>query len=134
MLEEECIQYQLWPWLLTLMFVFGTSSNANEAGLCVGEITVGEMTPLERAIKESRTNYKKVVLAQALVDGVKVDGIDTNLAVMKGYAYGMRSFQISNSEICFLDEKVVQVGWCCDSALRKWHLEFIILVTVLDEV
>ncbi|KAL7264090.1 hypothetical protein ACSBR1_002109 [Camellia fascicularis] len=83
MLEEECIQYQLWPWLLTLMFVFGTSSNANEAGLCVGEITVGEMTPLERAIKESRTNYKKVVLAQALVDGVKVDGIDTNLAVMK---------------------------------------------------
>ncbi|KAL7264089.1 hypothetical protein ACSBR1_002109 [Camellia fascicularis] len=109
MLEEECIQYQLWPWLLTLMFVFGTSSNANEAGLCVGEITVGEMTPLERAIKESRTNYKKVVLAQALVDGVKVDGIDTNLAVMK-------------------------VGWCCDSALRKWHLEFIILVTVLDEV
>ncbi|GMQ11293.1 hypothetical protein CsSME_00053975 [Camellia sinensis var. sinensis] len=67
--------------------VFGTSSNANEAGLCVGEITVGEMTPLERAVKESRTNYKKVVLAQASVDGVKVDGIDTNLAVMKELFY-----------------------------------------------
>ncbi|KAL7204753.1 hypothetical protein ACSBR2_017789 [Camellia fascicularis] len=83
MLKEECIQYQLWPWLLTLMFVFGTSSNANKAGLCVGEITVGKMTPLERAVKESRANYKKVVLAQASVDGVKVDDIDTNLAVMK---------------------------------------------------
>jgi hypothetical protein len=28
-------------------------------------------------------NYKKVELAQASVDGVKVDGLDTNLAVMK---------------------------------------------------
>ncbi|KAI7996158.1 Exocyst complex component SEC6 [Camellia lanceoleosa] len=59
------------------------SSNANKTRLCVGEITVGEMTPLERAVKEYRTNYKKVLLAQASVDGVKVDGIDTNLAVMK---------------------------------------------------
>ncbi|XAR63920.1 hypothetical protein NMG60_11024072 [Bertholletia excelsa] len=66
-----------------LGFMFGASSNDNESGLCVGEITVGEMTPLERAIKESRNNYKKVVLAQATVDGVKVEGIDTNLAVMK---------------------------------------------------
>uniref|UniRef100_A0A5B7A772 Uncharacterized protein n=1 Tax=Davidia involucrata TaxID=16924 RepID=A0A5B7A772_DAVIN len=67
-----------------LGFVFGTSSNVpNEAGIVVGEIAVGEMTSLERAIKESRSSYKKVVLAQETVDGVKVDGIDTNLAVMK---------------------------------------------------
>ena len=67
-----------------LGFVFGTSSNnSNEAGLVVGEIAVGEMTSLERAVKESKNNYEKVVLAQATVDGVKVDGIDTNLAVMK---------------------------------------------------
>ncbi|KAK9277885.1 hypothetical protein L1049_027442 [Liquidambar formosana] len=67
-----------------LGFVFGTSSNApDEAGLVVGEITVGEMTPLERAIKDSKSSYKKVILAQATVDGVKVEGVDTNLAVMK---------------------------------------------------
>lgn len=67
-----------------LGFVFGTSSNvSNEAGLVVGEITVGEMTSLEKAVKESRSSHKKVVLAQATVNGVKVDGIDTNLAVMK---------------------------------------------------
>lgn len=67
-----------------LGFVFGTSSNnPNEAGLVVGEITVGEMSSLERAVKESKINYEKVVLAQETVDGVKVDGIDTNLAVMK---------------------------------------------------
>lgn len=67
----------------SLGFVFGTSSNVNEAGLCVGEITVGEISPLERAVMESRSNHKKVAFAKATVDGVKVDGVDTNLAVMK---------------------------------------------------
>lgn len=67
-----------------LGFVFGTSSDVpSEAGLAVGEIAVGKMTTLEKVVKESRSNYKKVVLAQETVDGVKVDGIDTNLAVMK---------------------------------------------------
>ncbi|KAK7291423.1 hypothetical protein RIF29_06556 [Crotalaria pallida] len=67
-----------------LGFVFGTSpTNSNENRIAVGEISVGEMTSLERAVKESKNNYKKVVSAQATVDGVKVDGIDTNLAVMK---------------------------------------------------
>ncbi|CAH9084814.1 unnamed protein product [Cuscuta epithymum] len=65
-----------------LGFVFGSVSS-NEMGISVGEIVVGEVTPLERAVKESRTNHKKLVSAQASVDGVKVDGIDTNLAVMK---------------------------------------------------
>lgn len=67
-----------------LGLVFGTSSHVpNEPGIVVGEISVGEMTPLEKAVKESRSNYRKVVQAQATVDGVKVDGLDTNLAVMK---------------------------------------------------
>ncbi|KAJ6418526.1 hypothetical protein OIU84_001814 [Salix udensis] len=67
-----------------LGFVLGTSStDLNEAGLVVGEIAVGEMSSLEKVVKESRNSYKKVVLAQETVDGVKVDGIDTNLAVMK---------------------------------------------------
>ncbi|KAL2465163.1 Plant protein of unknown function (DUF639) [Abeliophyllum distichum] len=67
-----------------LGFATGTSSSvASEAGLVVGEIAVGEMTPLEKAVKEARSSYKKVVHAQSTVAGVKVDGIDTNLAVMK---------------------------------------------------
>ncbi|GAV90336.1 DUF639 domain-containing protein [Cephalotus follicularis] len=67
-----------------LGFVFGTSSSdPNGSRLSVGEIAVGEMSSLERVVKESRNSYKKVVLAQETVDGVKVDGIDTNLAVMK---------------------------------------------------
>lgn len=67
-----------------LGFVFGSSSNnPNEVGLLVGELAVGEITSLEMAVKESRNNYEKVVLAQASIDEVKVDGIDTNVAVMK---------------------------------------------------
>lgn len=67
-----------------LGYVFGSGSNdPNRAGLLVGEISVGEMSVLERAVKESRSNYNKVKQAQASVDGVKMDGIDTNLAVMK---------------------------------------------------
>ncbi|XP_077243918.1 uncharacterized protein LOC143884303 [Tasmannia lanceolata] len=70
--------------LSNLGAVFGTEPRVgNEAGLLVGEIVVGEMTALERAVRESRDNFKKVELAQATVDGVKVEGIDTNLAVMK---------------------------------------------------
>lgn len=72
-----------------LGFGFGScssSSNPSEAGLLVGEVVVGEMSLLEKAVKESRDDYKRVVLAQETVAGVKVDGIDTNLAVMKVFA------------------------------------------------
>ncbi|XP_031375157.1 uncharacterized protein LOC116189581 isoform X2 [Punica granatum] len=74
-----------------LGFVFGGSSSSlsspSEGGLVLGEIAVGQLTSLERAIKESRNSYKKVAVAQATVDGVKVDGIDTNMAVMKGASW-----------------------------------------------
>ncbi|KAK4766096.1 hypothetical protein SAY87_007738 [Trapa incisa] len=70
-----------------LGFVFrgsGSGSSSPTAGaLVLGEISVGQTTSLEQAIKESRNSYKKVVVAQATVDGVKLDGIDTNMAVMK---------------------------------------------------
>ncbi|CAL1401855.1 unnamed protein product [Linum trigynum] len=67
-----------------LGFVFGTtSSDPNVTALVVGEVAVGEMGCLEKSVRESKDSYKKVVVAQATVDGVKVDGLDTNLAVMK---------------------------------------------------
>ncbi|KAI3883518.1 hypothetical protein MKX03_010531 [Papaver bracteatum] len=62
--------------------VFGAAV-PDKPRLFVGEIVVGEMTPLERAVSDSRNSFKKVELAQATVDGVKVEGLDTNLAVMK---------------------------------------------------
>ncbi|CAL4945028.1 unnamed protein product [Urochloa decumbens] len=55
----------------------------NGERLFVGEMVVGEISSLQKAIIDSMNNYKKVELAQATVDGVKVEGLDTNLAVMK---------------------------------------------------
>lgn len=70
--------------LSNLGVVFGAESHAvSEAGLLVGEIVVGEMTALERAVMDSKNSFKKVELAQETVNGVKVEGLDTNLAVMK---------------------------------------------------
>jgi len=67
---------------LGFMFTKG-SGTTDETGLPVGEVLVGEWTPLERAVMQSRNNFKKLEMAQATIDGVKVEGIDTNVAVMK---------------------------------------------------
>lgn len=69
---------------LTIFSSLGFSPRgASRDGLLVGEIVVGEMSPLERAVRDSRNNFKAVESAQASVNGVKVEGINNNLAVMK---------------------------------------------------
>ncbi|BAF16957.2 Os05g0264200, partial [Oryza sativa Japonica Group] len=71
----------------TVLSNLGVVSPINKGErLFVGEIVVGEMSALQKVVTESMNNYKKVELAQATVDGVKVDGLDTNLAVMKVYS------------------------------------------------
>lgn len=54
-----------------------------EATTFVGDVFVGEVNPLENAVKQSMKNIGRAEAAQATVDQVKVEGIDTNLAVMK---------------------------------------------------
>ncbi|XP_048235232.1 uncharacterized protein LOC8260741 isoform X2 [Ricinus communis] len=49
----------------------------------VGDLCPGEISPLEIAVKQSVSNIGKAEAAQATVDKVKVEGIDTNVAVMK---------------------------------------------------
>lgn len=48
-----------------------------------GYVIVGEVDTIESAVKQSKTDSGKAEAAKATVDQVKVDGIDTNLAVMK---------------------------------------------------
>ncbi|GAB4839668.1 hypothetical protein Ancab_029194 [Ancistrocladus abbreviatus] len=54
-----------------------------EASYPAGYVRVGVVDPLEVVVKQSKLNTGKAEAAQATVDQVKVDGIDTNLAVMK---------------------------------------------------
>ncbi|PON38364.1 hypothetical protein PanWU01x14_313010 [Parasponia andersonii] len=96
-----------------LGIVFNSSSNnPNEAGLVVGEITVGEMTSLERAVKESKNDYKKVVVAQQTVDGVKVQGIDTNLAVMKELLFPMMELGDSLLSLAYWEDPLKSLIFC----------------------
>lgn len=53
------------------------------ATIPVGEFFIGELNAVEKAVLQSRDNSKRVELAKSTIDGVKVDGIDTNLAVLK---------------------------------------------------
>ncbi|KAI5064365.1 hypothetical protein GOP47_0021035 [Adiantum capillus-veneris] len=51
--------------------------------LAVGEFLIGEFNPVEKAVMQSRDSSKRVELAQSTIDGVKVDGIEMNMAVLK---------------------------------------------------
>uniref|UniRef100_A0A803P3U3 Uncharacterized protein n=1 Tax=Cannabis sativa TaxID=3483 RepID=A0A803P3U3_CANSA len=96
-----------------LGFVFNTNSNnPNEDGLVVGEITVGEMTSLERAVKESKNDYEKVVVAQQTIDGVKVEGIDTNLAVMKELLFPMMELGKCLHSLVYWEDPLRSLGFC----------------------
>ncbi|XP_057447030.1 uncharacterized protein LOC130738870 isoform X2 [Lotus japonicus] len=96
-----------------LGFGFGTSSsNSNVSSITVGEISVGEMTSLEIAVKESKSNYKKVISAQATVDGVKVDGLDTNLAVMKELLSPLDELRKSLQSLAYWDDPWKSSGFC----------------------
>lgn len=65
-----------------------------EEAIAVGEVLIGEPTVLERAVLHSRDNNKKVELAKASIDGVKLDGIGTNIAVMKVSAFDRLSHYV----------------------------------------
>ncbi|KAL6567911.1 hypothetical protein OROGR_001579 [Orobanche gracilis] len=65
-----------------------SSKDANESARLTyhgggGDIFVGESNPLEAVVKQLRQDTGMAEAAQATVDQVKVEGIDTNLAVMK---------------------------------------------------
>ncbi|XP_047308401.1 uncharacterized protein LOC124911912 [Impatiens glandulifera] len=53
----------------------------------IGDVCVGEVNPLEMAVRQGKENIGREEAAQATVDQVKVEGIDMNLAVMKELLY-----------------------------------------------
>ncbi|XP_042508412.1 uncharacterized protein LOC122084325 isoform X3 [Macadamia integrifolia] len=54
-----------------------------DAMFLVRDVCVGEINPLELAVKKLGYDTGRAEAAKATVDQVKVDGIDTNIAVMK---------------------------------------------------
>ncbi|XWS68417.1 hypothetical protein CRYUN_Cryun04dG0088000 [Craigia yunnanensis] len=70
--------------LSQLGFILQTDANLDGEALIVGDFCVGETNPLEIAGKRSISDTGRAEAAQATVNQVKVEGIDINLAVMKG--------------------------------------------------
>lgn len=69
--------------LFCLGFKSKKAADIYEETTAVCDIRVGEINPLDMAVKQSLLDTGKAEAAQATVDQVKVEGIDTNVAVMK---------------------------------------------------
>ncbi|XP_044487920.1 uncharacterized protein LOC123212791 isoform X2 [Mangifera indica] len=69
--------------LSQLGFILKTETSLDSEVTIIGDMCVGETNPLEIAVKKSVLDTGRVEAAQATVDQVKVDGIDTNVAVMQ---------------------------------------------------
>ncbi|XP_006650285.1 uncharacterized protein LOC102700605 [Oryza brachyantha] len=111
------------------------SRNNNDERLFVGEIVVGEMSALQKVVTESMNNYKKVELAQATVDGVKVDGLDTNLAVMKELLSPISELWRFLVLLASWDEPIKSMVFCLLSSyiiIRGWLVYFLVLVLLFS--
>lgn len=108
---------------LGFMFTKG-SGTTDETGLPVGEVLVGEWTPLERAVMQSRNNFKKLEEAQATIDGVKVEGIDTNAAVMKELLLPVIQFAKWLQFLASWEDPLKSTTFCTIvsyTIYRNWH-------------
>ncbi|KAG6764950.1 hypothetical protein POTOM_028964 [Populus tomentosa] len=69
--------------LCQLGFILQKEANLDVEVLAFGDLWAGETNPLEISVKQSMSDTGKAEAARATVDKVKVEGIDTNVAVMK---------------------------------------------------
>ncbi|KAJ3692375.1 hypothetical protein LUZ60_012725 [Juncus effusus] len=101
----------------------GVYERKSEERLSVGEICVGEMGELERAVKDARASYKKVEIAQKSLSEVKVDGLDTNLALMQELLYPVTEIGKMLIKLAFWEEPIKSFFFCCISAfiiIKGW--------------
>jgi hypothetical protein len=111
------------------------SSGNNGERLFVGEVVVGEMSSLQKAVTDSMNNYKKIELAQASVDGVKVDGLDTNLAVMKELLSPISELWRILIMLTSWDEPIKSMVFCSLFSyiiIRGWVVYFIAMVLLFS--
>ncbi|GAB4839587.1 hypothetical protein Ancab_029110 [Ancistrocladus abbreviatus] len=124
----------------SLGFGFGSSSQSHDhtnSRLLVGDIVVGDMTPLEMVVKESKSSYQKVVRAQETVDGVKVDGIDTNLAVMKELLLPIIELGVFLLSVAYWEEPLKSLAFCLVFTfiiIRGWISYSLALLLILFAV
>ncbi|CAK7323793.1 unnamed protein product [Dovyalis caffra] len=109
--------------LRQLGFILQKEVNLDGEVLAFGDLWVGETNPLEIAVKQSISDTGKAEAAQATVDKVKVEGIDTNVAVMKELLFPVielasRLHRLASWEDPF--KSMVFLVLSCCAILRGW--------------
>jgi len=108
------------PSLMILSNLGLVSNDVNETKLLVGELVVGKPSYLEKAVEKSRSKLKNTESAKATVDSVKVDGIDTNIAVMKELLYPITEIGKHLSNILSWNEPISSLVFCFASSCIIW--------------
>lgn len=81
--QKKCLLPVALLSLRRLGFTLLKQVNLDEEAVTVGDVCVGEINPFDKAVKKSILDTGRAEAAQATVDQVKVEGVDTNMAVMK---------------------------------------------------
>ncbi|KAJ7568943.1 hypothetical protein O6H91_01G054100 [Diphasiastrum complanatum] len=64
----------------------------DKMGIPIAEVSIGELTPLEKVVLQSRNDSRRVELAQATIDGVKLEGIGKNIMVLQELVKPLSTF------------------------------------------
>lgn len=109
--------------LVRLGFTLQNDSNFDGEEMAMGDLCAGEPNPLEIAVKQSVSDIGRAEAAQETVDKVKVEGIDTNVAVMKELLFPVielagRLQLLASWEDPF--KSIVFVTLSCYVILRGW--------------
>ncbi|MFQ6648592.1 hypothetical protein Gotur_020701 [Gossypium turneri] len=103
--------------------------------LIVGDFCVGETNPLETAVKQSISDTGRAEAAQATVNQVKVEGIETNLAVMKVCYCNLPSIIFGKVLFCHAPRKQHECSinyWMATKPFVELLLPIIQLATLLE--
>lgn len=107
--------------------------SVEDVAVPVGEFLIGDLSPIEKAVLLSRDSSKHVELAQSTIAGVKVDGIDTNLAVLKELTLPYILFLEWMKELQSWNEplKTTTFLLICSYIILKNYLGYVIPVCLL---
>lgn len=103
------------------------------ASISVGEFLIGDLNLVEKAVLHSRDSLKRVALAESTIAGAKVDGIDTNLAVLKELTLPFTCVLESVKALQSWDEPMQTITFLllCSYIILKNYLGYVIPVCLL---
>ncbi|XP_065868641.1 uncharacterized protein [Euphorbia lathyris] len=123
--------------LTQLGFTLQADLKLDGEAMMMGDLSAGEINSLEMAVKQSVLNIGKAEAAQATVDKVKVEGIDTNVAVMKELLFPVVALVNRLQLLASWEDPFKSVAFlliCCYAISRGWTKYMLPSVSVCSAV